>query len=81
VQSTVALIVVAPLGAPDSPVSYSGVRLEKPEGEEFELDPPWCIGHCPVAHRTVRCARPGSSLVSFCSFLLNPNSDLFIGLC
>ena len=50
-QSTVALIVVAPLGAPDSPVNYSGVRLEKPEGEELEVDPPgapdtvrWCTG-------------------------------------
>jgi hypothetical protein len=44
VQSTVVLIVVAPLGAPDSPVNYSGVLLEKPEGEEFEVDPPWCTG-------------------------------------
>jgi hypothetical protein len=48
VQSTVALIVVAPLGAPDSPVNYSGVRLEKPEGEEFEVDPPWCTGQSGV---------------------------------
>jgi hypothetical protein len=39
VQSSVALITVAPLGAPDSPV-----HLEKPEGEEFEVDPPWCTG-------------------------------------
>jgi hypothetical protein len=23
-------------GTPDSPVNYSGVALEKPEGEEFE---------------------------------------------
>jgi hypothetical protein len=68
VQSTVALIAVAPLGAPDSPVNYSGVPLEKPEGEEFEVDPPWCTEHCPVAHRTVRCARPGFSLVSFAPF-------------
>jgi hypothetical protein len=44
VQSTVALIAVTLLGAPDSPVNYSGVRLEKPEGEEFEVDPPWCTG-------------------------------------
>ena len=43
-QSTFARIDVAPLGAPDSPVNYSGVRLEKPEGEEFEVDPPWCTG-------------------------------------
>jgi hypothetical protein len=68
VQSTVALIVVAPLGAPDSLVNYSGVRLEKPEGEEFEVDPPWCTGHCPVAHRTVWCARLGFSSVSFAPF-------------
>jgi hypothetical protein len=68
VQSTVALIDVAPLGVPDSPVNYSGVRLEKPEGEVFEVDPPWCTGHSPVAHRTVRCARPGSSSVSFAPF-------------
>jgi hypothetical protein len=26
-----------------------------------------------VAHRTVRCARPGHTSVSFCSFLLKPN--------
>jgi hypothetical protein len=68
VQSTVALIAVAPLGAPDSPVNYNGVRLEKPEGEEFEVDPPWCTGHCPVVHRKVRCARPWSSSVSIAPF-------------
>jgi hypothetical protein len=52
--------------APDSPVNYSGVPLEIPEGEEFSLEFPsapdtvrWCTRHCPVAHRTVRCARPG----------------------
>jgi hypothetical protein len=43
-ESTVALATVAPLGTPDSPVSHRTVwwiiaesRLEKPEGEEFEL--------------------------------------------
>jgi hypothetical protein len=35
-QTTVALLAVAPLGAPDSPVNYSGAALQKPEGEEFE---------------------------------------------
>jgi hypothetical protein len=68
VQSTIALIVVAPLGALDSLVYYSGVRLEKPEGEEIEVNPPWCTGHCPVVHRTVWCAKPGSSSVSFAPF-------------
>jgi hypothetical protein len=65
-------------GAPDSPVNYSEARSQKPEGEEFEVDLPSCIGHCPVAHRTVRCARPGSSSVSFCSFLLNHNLNFLL---
>jgi hypothetical protein len=52
----------------DSPVNYSGAALQKPEGEEFSLYGPWGTGHCPVAHRTVRCARPGFSLVSFAPF-------------
>jgi hypothetical protein len=68
VQSTIALIAIAPLGAPDSPVNYSGVRLEKPEDEEFEVDSPWCTGHCPMVHRTVWCTRPGFSSVSFAPF-------------
>ena len=29
---------------------------------------PWCTGHCPVAYRTVRCARPGHTSVIPCSF-------------
>jgi hypothetical protein len=68
VQSTVARIAVAPHGEPDSPVNYSGVRLEKPEGEELEVDSPWCTGHCQVAHRIVCCARPEFSSVSFAPF-------------
>jgi hypothetical protein len=57
---------------PDSPVNYSGVPLEIPEGGEFKLESSgapdtvrWCTGHCPVVHRTlsgvhrtVRCPRP-----------------------
>jgi hypothetical protein len=55
-------------GTPDSPVNYSRARPQKPEGEEFEVDPPWCTGHCSVAHRTVRCARPGFTSVPFAPF-------------
>jgi hypothetical protein len=55
-------------GTPDSLVNYSGARPQKPEGEEFEVDPPWCTGHCPVVHRTVRCTRPGFTSVSFAPF-------------
>jgi hypothetical protein len=64
VQSTVALVAVAPLGAPDSPVNYSGALPQKLEGGEFGLVRSWCTEHCPVAHRTVRCARLGYSSVS-----------------
>jgi hypothetical protein len=55
---------------PDSPVNYSGAPLDFPEGEEFDLESSgapdtvrWCTGHCPVAHRIVRCARPGHTSV------------------
>jgi hypothetical protein len=43
-KSTVALATVAPLGTPDSLVNYSEEPPQKPEGEEFEVDPPWCTG-------------------------------------
>jgi hypothetical protein len=55
-------------GTPDSPVNYSEARPQKPEGEEFEVVRSWCTEHCPVAHRTVRCARPWFSSVSFAPF-------------
>jgi hypothetical protein len=39
-QTTVVWLAVAPLGAPDSPVNYSGAASEKPEAEELEsIDP------------------------------------------
>jgi hypothetical protein len=62
-------------GTPDCLVNYSGATLQKPEGEELESIAPgapdtirWCTGHCPVAHRIVRCTRPGFSSVSFAPF-------------
>jgi hypothetical protein len=69
-------------------MNYSGARPQKPEGEEFEVDPPWCTGQCPVGHQTLSGGTPDSPVrqtrvlfVFFCSFVLNPNLDLFIGLC
>jgi hypothetical protein len=44
---------------PDSPVNYSAPAPRIPEGEEFEVDRPWCTGHCLVVHRTIRCTSPG----------------------
>jgi hypothetical protein len=77
-QTTVALVSVARLGAPDSPVNFSEVASEKPEAEEFREYDSWCTGHCPVAHRTVRCARPGQSSVSFAPFSWNPNFNFLL---
>jgi hypothetical protein len=64
---------------PDSPVNYSGVRLEKPEAEEFEVDPPWCTRHFPVVHQTLSGGAPDSLVRQtrvlfgfFCSFLFEP---------
>jgi hypothetical protein len=65
-------VAVAPLGTPDSPVNYSGVAPQIPEGGKFGVELPWCTRHCPVAHRIVRCARSGQPSVVFCSFYLNP---------
>jgi hypothetical protein len=52
-------------------VNYSGAASVKPEAEEFAVVRPG-------APDTVRCAIRGFSLVSFCSFLLNPNFDLLL---
>jgi hypothetical protein len=67
-------------GTPDSPVNYSGAVPQKPEGGKFEGVRPW--------HQTLYSGTPDSPVCQirvlfgfFCSFLLNPNFDLFIGLC
>jgi hypothetical protein len=75
-----------------APLAHRTVRwiiaewhFQKLEGGEFELIYPgapdtvrWGTRHCPVAHRTVRCARPGQPSVFFCSFLLNPILDFLL---
>jgi hypothetical protein len=95
-QATVgAEVAVAPLAhrtlsgaTPDSPVNYSGVAPRISEGEQFGVRVPgasdtvrWCTGHCPVAHRTVRCARPGHTSADFCSLSLNPFSVFLLVCC
>jgi hypothetical protein len=45
-------------GTPDNPVNYSGGRRWIPESDCFGFVRAWCTGHCPMAHRTVRCASP-----------------------
>jgi hypothetical protein len=72
-QSTVALVVVALLGAPDSLVNYSGVALKKPEVEEFGGVRFWCTGQSGAPDQ--------GTLGFFAPFFLNPFFNLFIGLC
>jgi hypothetical protein len=74
-QMTVALDSRCSAGSPNSLVNYSEAALQKPEGGKFEGVRPWapdtvrwCTEHCPVVHRTVRCAKPGFSSVSFAPF-------------
>jgi hypothetical protein len=65
---------------PDSPVNYSALALDFPEGDEFELDSSgapdtvwWHTGHCPVAHRTLSGVPNQRSLrLLLCSFV-EPN--------
>jgi hypothetical protein len=79
-QTTVALLAIAPLGAPDSPMNYSGAALQKPEGGKFEVVQPWAPDT--VRWHTGQSGAPDQgSLRFFCSFHLNPNLYLFIGLC
>ena len=95
-QATVgAEVAIAPLAhrtlsgaTPDSPMNYSGVASRIPEGEQFGVEVPgapdivrWCTEHCPVAHRTVRCARPGHTSDVFCSLCLNPFLVFILAYC
>jgi hypothetical protein len=57
-QSTVVRVSRCSAGALDSLVNYIGARLRKPESGWFSPVQTWHTGHCPVAHRTVQCARP-----------------------
>jgi hypothetical protein len=46
-------------GAPsDSPVNFSRTPLLFSREQSVHRRPAWRTGHCPVHHRTVRCARP-----------------------
>jgi hypothetical protein len=72
-EPTVALASRCSAGTPDSPMNYSGARPQKPEVEELESLAPGAPDS-PVRQTRVLFG-------FFCSFLLNPKFDLFIGLC
>jgi hypothetical protein len=62
---SLALCIRYSAGAPDSPVNYSGAAPRILEGGKFGVG-------FPGAPDTVRYAKPGHTLVVFCSFYLNP---------
>jgi hypothetical protein len=43
---------------PNSPVNYSHAYPSLLRECLVDAEPAWGTGHCPVRHRTVRCARP-----------------------
>jgi hypothetical protein len=58
--------------SPDSPVNYSRAPSNFSEGSEFSVECPGAPDTVRVAHRTVRCARPGCLLGCLYSLCLNP---------
>ena len=65
-------------GTPDSPVNYSGAASPNSRRWQVWSGTPWCTGHCSVAHRTVRCARPGLPLGCLLLFLFEPFLDFLL---
>jgi hypothetical protein len=61
-----------PVGAPDSPVNYSGVASGNSRRWRVCVGVLWCTGH-------VRCARPEVPSVDPFALLSNPTLGLFIG--
>jgi hypothetical protein len=52
-------------GAPsDSPVNYSRTPPKFSRERPVHRSPAWRTGHCPVHHRTVRCASPSWTLAT-----------------
>jgi hypothetical protein len=58
---------------PDSPVNFSRTPLSFSREQSVHRRPAWRTGHCPVHHRTVRCARPVLMLAAHSQPLSNLN--------
>jgi hypothetical protein len=62
---------------PDSPVNYSGVAPANSRRRAVRSWSPLVHRTCPVAHRTVRCARPEEPSDDPCSYV-EPNTWSFL---
>jgi hypothetical protein len=71
-QTTIGAVSHCSAGTPDSPMNYSGEPFSETRSLVVGGNSPWCTRHCLVAHRTVRCARPGQPSVFLDPFYLNP---------
>jgi hypothetical protein len=72
-QTTVGAVAVASHGTPDSPVNYSGLASQIPEGGKFGVDLPG------APDNPVRQTRGAFGCLLL--FLFEPFLGLFIGLC
>ena len=65
---------------PDSPVNYSRTPPNFSRERPVHRRPAWRTEHCPVHHRTVRCARPSWTLAAHSQVFCNPFLFLFLAL-
>jgi hypothetical protein len=56
---------------PDSPINYSRMPPNISRERPVHQKPAWRTGHCPVHHRTVRCARPSWTLAAHSQVFCN----------
>jgi hypothetical protein len=66
---------------PDSPVNYSGEAIPETQRWQVQCWSPWCTEHCPVAHRTVRCARPRQPSVFFAPLIWTLSFNFVLVCC
>jgi hypothetical protein len=56
---------------PDSPVNYSSTPPKFSQERPIHRRPAWRTEHCPVHHRTLRCARPSWTLAAHSQVFCN----------
>jgi hypothetical protein len=56
---------------PDSPVNYSRTLPNFSRERHVHRKPAWRTGHCPMHHRTVRCAKPSWTLAAHSQVFCN----------
>jgi hypothetical protein len=65
------------VSSPDSPVNFSRTPPNFSQKRPVHRSSAWRTGHCPVHHRTVRCARPSWTLAVHSQVFCNPFFSCF----